>query len=451
MTVASPALRASRRRLEPWSIVAVVALTAASVLAGLVLRTSVAEGSRRVELDGSSVDVPAGWIVAAPIGDALLSVRDPLDPDQRYVVERYDPAGLALDDAARHRLTDRSGLLDGFSLIEDAAASVGGVTTHRLRYTFADASATPAVVVEALEDHFAAGDRIVVVRLEAPQVGVRRGGGPLRPLPEPGGVLAGAGRDARCPGRRAPGRCVERDPSPDRDGRPIGLPLGRATVGATAADMVAATVQVQQIAPRERPVERRRVGLGDDPVGRRAHPDQRPRGDAERGRTGHLRPRSDARPGSGRARRRHRRSRGPAGGAPLPGARRRGRRVPRRRAHPGRPEPRRQPDHPGLPPPAGPPDRRFGRAPGGRPADGRRLPGHRRRHDQPELGRGVRVPGRRPDRLPSLDQDRRGRQPRQLGRSRGRRLGRDRRDPDPGPRRTSAATRWSGRSAWSAR
>jgi S1-C subfamily serine protease len=165
----SAAGRASRRRTERWSTAAVVALTTAAILAGLVLRSTVQDGTRRIEAAGRTYDIPARWVVSEPVGDAILSAYDPLDPDQRYVVERYAPGQAALDQAARQRVTDRTTLLSAFTLVDETPAKVGAVDTERLRYTFADSGAAPPVVVEAVDDHFVQGDHVVAVRLEAPQ------------------------------------------------------------------------------------------------------------------------------------------------------------------------------------------------------------------------------------------------------------------------------------------
>lgn len=165
----SPALRASGRRIERWSVLAVLGLTIVSLLGGLALRSGVQDGTRRVDVDGLAFDIPARWVVGEPAGDAILSTYDPLDPDLRYAVERYAPGDAALDQAARERLTDRTALLSGFSLVDAAPDKVGEVATERLHYTFADTSAVPSIVIEAVEDHFAHGDQVVAVRLEAPQ------------------------------------------------------------------------------------------------------------------------------------------------------------------------------------------------------------------------------------------------------------------------------------------
>ena len=257
MTAAAPALGASRRRIELWSVLAVIALTVVSIGLGLVLRSTVVDESRRIDQDGLSVDIPAGWIVAAKAGDALLSVRDPLDPDLRYVVERYDPAGLAVDDAARARLADQVALLEGYGLVEDGAGTIGSVATHRIRYTFTDARSSPPTVVEAVEDHFAAGPQVVVVRLEAPQAGFDAAVGRYERFREQ--VAASLGQaDAGGPRRIATvgaGLAAVFRP---------GAPPSATAPAATAAEMVAATVEVQMLAVANDPTSV--VGLGSGTI-----------------------------------------------------------------------------------------------------------------------------------------------------------------------------------------
>jgi putative serine protease PepD len=269
MTAAAPAraVGAERGRLELWSVIAVTAMTLISVVAGLLLRTTLAETTRRVDLLGNPVSVPAGWVIAPPAGDALLSAHDPLDPDQRYVVERYDPAGLALDDAARQRLADRAGLLGGVTVIGDAPDAVGGVATQRLQYTFGDAATNPPVVIEAVEDHFPTETTVMVVRLEAPQaefaaaldryddfrrqaVAALARASAAPPIAVDEGPATGAGADYRAAialvGRGGPS-------------------LGRGPlVQAATADLVAATVQVQQLAVADDPSSE--VGWGSGTV-----------------------------------------------------------------------------------------------------------------------------------------------------------------------------------------
>jgi putative serine protease PepD len=237
----SAAVRASRRQTERWSIVAVVGLTIAAVLGGLLLRSGVEDGTRRIEADGRVFDIPARWIVSERAGDALLSAYDPLDPDQRYVVERYDPGDVGLDQAARDRLNDRTALLSGFTLVEEAPAKVGEVATQRLRYTFADTSAAAPVVVEAVEDHFADGNQVVGVRLEAAQPDFETALEKYERFRRQ--VVDSLARTARA----SPG-------SVTASAARFGLAsVGRATaapyvVAAGPADLIAATVQVQQLA-----------------------------------------------------------------------------------------------------------------------------------------------------------------------------------------------------------
>lgn len=252
---AIPALGASRRRIELWSVLAVIALTVLSIGLGLVLRSTVQDQSRRIEQDGLSVEIPAGWIVAAKAGDAVLSVHDPLDPDLRYVVERYDPDGLAVDDAARARLNGQTALLEGFGLVEDGAGTVGGVATERLRYTFTDSTSAPPTVVEAVEDHFASGEQIVVVRLEAPQAGFDAALGRYERFREQ--VAASLGKAAvvgpRTIATIGKGLAIVARP---------GGPVSPIALAATAADMVAATVEVQQLAVADDPTSVVALGSG---------------------------------------------------------------------------------------------------------------------------------------------------------------------------------------------
>jgi serine protease Do len=246
MTGAAPALGSARRQVELWSALAVIGLTVVSIGLGLVVRSSIQDATRRIDQDGLAVDIPAGWIVAAKAGDSLLSVHDPLDPDLRYVVERYDPAGLAVDDAARARLTQRTALIQGFALVEDDAGTIGGVATHRLRYTFTDSASAPPTVVEAVEDHFVSAGQIVVVRLEAPQPGFEAALGRYQRFREE--VAASLGKTAV----RGPRSIASVGAGLAIAARPGG-PLARTAFAATTADMVAATVEVQQLAIADDP------------------------------------------------------------------------------------------------------------------------------------------------------------------------------------------------------
>ncbi|MGZ8502277.1 MAG: trypsin-like peptidase domain-containing protein [Candidatus Limnocylindrales bacterium] len=257
MTAAALPLQVSRRRIELWSVLAVIGLTVVSMGLGLVVRSTVQDDTRRIEQGGLSVDIPARWIVATQAGDALLSVRDPLDPDLRYVVERYDPAGLAVDDAARARLTEQTALLEGYGLVEEGAGTIGGVATHRLRYTFTDSASSPPTVVEAVEDHFASGPQIVVVRLEAPQAGFEAALGRYERFREQVAASLGKAvvRGPRTIASVGAGLAVVARP---------GVPVAATRLAATTGEMVAATVEVQQLGIDNDPTSV--VGLGSGTI-----------------------------------------------------------------------------------------------------------------------------------------------------------------------------------------
>jgi len=158
-------------RAEWQSFLAVIATAIIAVAAGLGLLAATDHPSMHIERDGVSADLPAGWIVTEPAGDLLFSAFDPLEPDRRYTVAAVPAAGGTPEDAARSRLEQRRLLLPGFEILENGAATIGDVASHRVRYTFASELGGTSELIEAREDYVADGDRILVIGLEAPRVG----------------------------------------------------------------------------------------------------------------------------------------------------------------------------------------------------------------------------------------------------------------------------------------
>ena len=223
-------------RAEWRSFLAVLATAIVAVAAGLAMLAGTDHPSLRVERDGVSADLPAGWILNDSAGDLLFSAYDPLDPDRRYTVAAVPASGGTPEDAALARLTERRPLLPGFEILENAPAAIGDVATHRLRYTFAAGAAGSSELVEVREDYVADGDRVLVVGLEAP-----RDGFPADEIAfERFARQIAAGRSAAVvapPAAANPGRDFRVASAAGSAGPPLAAP-------AAAADLVAATVQI---------------------------------------------------------------------------------------------------------------------------------------------------------------------------------------------------------------
>lgn len=223
-------------RAEWWSFLAVLATTIVAVAAGLALLAATDHPSLRVDRDGVSADLPAGWILNDPAGDLLFSAYDPLEPDRRYTVAAVPASGGTPEDVALARLTERRPLLPGFEILENEPAAIGDVATHRLRYTFAAGLAGSSELVEVREDYLADGDRVLVVGLEAPRDGFAVDEGTFERFARQ--VAAGrAGAAVAPPVAVDPGRGLRVASAAGPSRLPVAAP-------AAAADLVAATVQI---------------------------------------------------------------------------------------------------------------------------------------------------------------------------------------------------------------
>lgn len=224
-------------RAEWQSFLAVVATAIIAVAAGVALLAATDHPSRQVERDGVTADIPAGWILTEPVGDLLFSAYDPMEPDRRYTVAAVPAVGGTPEDAALLRVGERRPLLPGFEILENGAAAIGDVATHRLRYTFAAGLAGSSELVEVREDYVADGERVLIVGLEAPREGFA-------------GDEAAFDRFARqvVAGRAAAAAVPPAGASLDRHGLRVASAAGPAlppvVAPAAAADLVAATVQV---------------------------------------------------------------------------------------------------------------------------------------------------------------------------------------------------------------
>ncbi|MGZ8528596.1 MAG: trypsin-like peptidase domain-containing protein, partial [Candidatus Limnocylindrales bacterium] len=238
-----------RDRAEVRSFVAVAVLVGLALIAGLFVRFGVDNAVQRVGQGGLEADLPADWIVLPAAGDRLLTAYDPLDPDLRYGVAAVDGAAgttLMPEDAAARRLGDRSQLLEGFAVSAEGPGSLGGVTTHEVRYTFVDPGlGGQATTIAAVEHYLPDGalfpdaDRIIAIILEAPPDKLDAALADFERFA--GGIARRAGTAALAP---APVTAWGADRLAS-----IGDPsLGAPPPPAATADLVNATVQILMVA-----------------------------------------------------------------------------------------------------------------------------------------------------------------------------------------------------------
>ena len=415
--------------------------------------TTWSEPSSRSMRGGLNAEVPAGWIVLPAAGDRLLTAYDPLDPDTalRRGGRRRD--GRRDADARGRRRPSHRGPLEparrrspcrrrararsapsrrtrSATRSSTRRRAAGRPRSRRSSTTSRTARLFPedrvlAVIVEATPD-----------RLEA--------------------ALPDFERFAREIAGRT-GTAAAPDPSSDAGGgggpllASIGDPTqGAPTAPAAIADLVNATVQILMVATIGGPGAGVRLGLGHDHLPDRAHPDERPRGDAVGGRSAACskptrRPQSIPRTWSSRSS--SPRTDPPSRSTARPSSSADGYLdaavIQIDRDLDGRPlvEAHRWPCRPSR-------SAHSDSLHAGDPLTVVGFPGIG--GDTISLSSG-RVSGfleRRPDRVAGLDQDRRGHQQRQLRRPRRQRGRGAHRDPDAGARATSVATRGSGRSPW---
>lgn len=126
------------------------------------------------------ISYPATWSGAAPEGDELLRVEDPLT-DSAYkttlTVERRDldpAAALPLQTLLDRRISDHAALL-GYHLLGSEAGRVADAEAQQLEYAYVvqpldgPRRAVLPVVVRAREYVVALGDRVYYITLAAPE------------------------------------------------------------------------------------------------------------------------------------------------------------------------------------------------------------------------------------------------------------------------------------------
>ncbi len=166
----------NRSSSQTWMVIAV---TAIALLIGWGIKNFTEGQTRAVTESGISAVVPAGWLVEAagtgPLSSGqgseglAFAVRDPLNPDTRYLVTTLpaSPDG-DLSDAAAIRNLQRAQDNTAYRVLEQTPVTLSGRDGYRVTFAYVDAAQVDQVpvVYQGVDYYFAEGDRTIVVTLE---------------------------------------------------------------------------------------------------------------------------------------------------------------------------------------------------------------------------------------------------------------------------------------------
>lgn len=162
-----PKTNSSNDRFADW---AVMLVTAAALLFGLLIKNSVENRSVPFEVSGISAQTPQGWLMTAAQGNEILHVTDPFSSGfgTTYKIENILTATDATVGEVVSLLTlQRSQALTAFRVLEQKQVIVFGRDAYEVSYVFVESNpdlthnALPNIV-RGLDYIFLNGDHAIV-------------------------------------------------------------------------------------------------------------------------------------------------------------------------------------------------------------------------------------------------------------------------------------------------